>query len=112
MIRNQKFHLWIHANAQLLESLRQEHEAVTGNSIDFDTYVEFFYHQSKRLDTALPTRTELKYMLWQAQNRTLLNQASTTMIVPPLDAQKVQLFTYEMYQKTQQGTLPLSDFIA
>lgn len=111
LIRSQKFHLWIQANAQLIEKLRLDYVQTTGKEIDFDSYVEMYYHKSKALEQPLPTRAELLYMYWLAQNRTLLGKGHATQLKEPLTPKDINTFNYDMYLKTQMGELDLSDFI-
>ena len=80
--------------------------------MEFDDWVEHFYHQSKALEQELPTREELTYMCWMADNRTILGKGHATMIEGELDGKKMATFNLDMYKNTQEGTLPLSDFIS
>lgn len=111
IIRNTKFHLWIQQNDKLIEHLRLDYEKATGQPIEFDTYVERFFYQSKAQNTPLPSKSELKYMCWLADNRTLLNKGSLTMLEGEKDERALMRFHFQMYQKTDLGALPLSHFI-
>jgi len=112
IIRDTKLHVWIQQNDELIERLRVDYEEATGNSMEFDKWVEHFYHQSKANDQALPTKEELTYMVWMADNRTLLNKGVTTMVEGEIDAAALRKFNYEMYVKTNKGETPLSEFIS
>lgn len=111
IIRDTKLHLWIQQNDTLIEELRLDYEKATGASMEFDKWVEHFYHQSKANDEPLPSKEELTYMVWMADNRTLLNKGVATMIEGERDATALRNFNYEMYSKTNKGEMPLSDFI-
>lgn len=111
IIRDTKLHVWIQQNDELIERLRIDYEEATGNSMEFDKWVEHFYHQSKANDQALPTKEELTYMVWMADNRTLLNKGYATMITDKKDASALRAFNYEMYVKTNKGSKDLSEFI-
>ncbi len=112
IIRDTKFHTWIQQNDKYIEELRLDYEKATGNAMEFDDYVEHFYHQSKANQEPLPTKEELTYMVWMADNRTLLNKGYATMIEGAKDASAIRTFNHEMYIKTEKGTKDLSEFIS
>ena len=112
IIRDTKLHVWIQQNDELIERLRLDYEEATGNSMEFDKWVEHFYHQSKANEEPLPTKEELTYMVWMADNRTLLNKGYATMITGEVDAAATRAFNYEMYVKTEKGEKDLSGFIS
>ena len=112
IIRDTKLHVWIQQNDELIERLRVDYEEATGNSMEFDKWVEHFYHQSKANEQALPTKEELTYMVWMADNRTLLNKGYATMVEGEKDAAALRAFNYEMYIKTNKGEKELSEFIS
>lgn len=111
IIRDTKFHMWISNNDELIERLRVDYEEATGNTMEFDKWVEHFYHQSKANDEPLPTKEELTYMVWLADNRTLLNKG-VAMIEGEKDQAAIRKFNYDMYIKTDKGEKDLSEFIA
>ena len=111
IIRNQKFHLWIQRHDSLIEKLRLDYEAATGQNMEFDAWVEHFYHQSKASDTPLPSREELLFLVWIAENRTLLGKGHATQLEEATQS-AVSSFNLDMYKKTEQGALELSDFIS
>lgn len=111
IIRNTRFHLWISQNDKYIERLRQDFQAATGKEMEFDTYVEFFFNQSKANDQELPSREELVYMCWLADNRTLLGKGHATMIEGEKNEKILSRFNHNMYVKTEQGEKDLSEFI-
>lgn len=112
IIRDTKFHMWIQQNDKYIEHLRLDYEQSTGNPMEFDTWVEHFYHQSKATGQELPTRAELLYMCWLADNRTLLGVGHAKDLNNTEDQKAISRYNYEMYVKTEQGEKPLSDFIS
>jgi hypothetical protein len=111
IIRDTKLHVWIQKNDTLIEHLRVDYEQATGNTMEFDKWVEHFYHQSKANDQALPTTEELTYMVWLADNRTLLNKA-VTLQETTISSEDIRSLNYNYYRKTEQGKIPLSQFIS
>ncbi len=111
IIRDTKFHMWISNHDELIERLRVDYEEATGNSMEFDKWVEHFYHQSKANDEPLPSKEELTYMVWLADNRTLLNKG-ISMIEGEKDQAAIRKFNYDMYIKTEKGEKALSEFIS
>ncbi len=111
IIRDSKFHNWIAQNDKYIEHLRLDYEKATGKEMEFDKYVEHFYYQSKESGDPLPSRAELIYMCWLADNRTLLNKAHTSMIEGEATPEAIRKFNYEMFLKTEQGEKELSQFI-
>ena len=110
IIRDTKLHMWIQKNDKLIEHLRLDYEEATGNTMEFDKWVEHFYHQSKANGEPLPSKEELTYMVWLADNRTLLNKG-INMIEGEKDAAAIRKFNYDMYLKTEHGEKDLSEFI-
>ena len=112
IIRDTKFHNWIQQNDKYIEQLRLDYEKATGNAMEFDDYVEHFYHQSKATGQPLPTREELLYMCWLAENRTLLGAGHSKDLGNTDDPKAISRYNLDMYIKTEKGEKTLSTFIS
>ena len=112
IIRDTKFHTWIQQNDKYIEQLRLDYEQATGNTMEFDDYVEHFYHQSKATGQSLPTREELVYMCWLAENRTLLGAGHAKDLNNTDDPKVISRYNLDMYLKTEKGEKELSTLIS